>query len=62
MLGQANGFMLYETNIVKMFTDPAELNVPTLHDRGYVFVNEEPRGILSRAENVATMPLSGPIQ
>jgi hypothetical protein len=59
MLGQANGFVLYETDIVKMFTDPAELNIPAMHDRGYVFVNEEPRGILSRVENVATMPLSG---
>ena len=29
-----------------------------MHDRAYIFVNKEPRGILSRAENINSMPLS----
>jgi hypothetical protein len=42
-----------------MFTDPAELKIDVLHDRANVFVNGQIRGILSRAEKVSSMPLSG---
>lgn len=58
-LGQNRGFVLYETDLKKMFTDPAELKIDVLHDRANVFVNQEFRGILSRAESVFSMPLSG---
>ena len=58
-LGQNRGFVLYETDLGKMFTDPAELKIDVLHDRANVFVNQEFRGILSRAESVFSMPLSG---
>ena len=57
-VGQENGFMLYETVIDKLYTDPAQLEIVGIHDRAYIFVNKEPRGILSRAENVISMPLS----
>ena len=57
-VGQENGFMLYETGIDKLFTDPAKLEIAEIHDRAYIFVNKEPRGVLSRAENVKSMPLS----
>ena len=56
-VGQENGFMLYETGIDKLFTDPAKLEITEIHDRAYIFVNKEPRGVLSRAENVKSMPL-----
>ena len=57
-VGQENGFMLYETGIDKLFTDPAKLEIAEIHDRAYIFVNQEPRGVLSRSENVKSMPLS----
>ena len=58
-IGQNRGFVLYETAIEKLFTDPAELAIDVLHDRANVYVNAELRGILSRAEKVSSMPLSG---
>ena len=57
-VGQENGFMLYETGIDRLFTDPAKLEIAEIHDRAYIFVNKEPRGVLSRAENIKSMPLS----
>ena len=57
-VGQENGFMLYETGIDKLFTDPAKLEIAEIHDRAYIFVNQEPKGVLSRSENVKSMPLS----
>ena len=42
-VGQENGFMLYETGIDKLFTDPAKLEIAEIHDRAYIFVNKEPR-------------------
>ena len=35
-----SGFVLYETVVDKMVTDPAVLSVPELKDRAYVFVNK----------------------
>ncbi len=57
-IGQENGYILYETVIDKLHTDPALLQITGLHDRAYVFLNQVPQGILSRAENVFSMPLS----
>lgn len=57
-MGQENGFVLYQTSIPKLFPDPAKLEIIGLHDRGYVFVNKMPQGILSRAEGVTSMPLT----
>ena len=42
-VGQENGFMLYETGIDKLFTDPAKLEIAEIHDRAHIFVNKEPR-------------------
>ncbi len=59
-IGQSDGFVYYETKISSLFSDPAKLQVSKegIHDRAYVFVNREPRGILSRAEGIFSMPLS----
>lgn len=57
-VGQENGFMLYETTIDKLYSDPAKLQIKEIHDRAYIYVNRQPRGILSRAENVDSLPLS----
>ena len=62
VLNQDRGFVLYENLINKIYTDPAVLSIATLNDRGYVFVNQEFRGIFSRSQSIVTMPLSGTVQ
>ena len=57
-VGQENGFLLYETDIDRLFSDPAKLEIVGVHDRAYIFLNHQPKGILSRAEEVSVMPLT----
>ena len=57
-IGQENGFLMYETSIKQLFSDPAKLEILNVHDRAYIYVNKEPRGILSRGEKVTSMPLT----
>lgn len=57
-LGQGSGFVLYQTTIKQLFTDPAKLEITGVHDRAYIFLDQKPQGILSRAEGVSSMPLS----
>jgi beta-galactosidase len=40
-MGQAHGFVIYETIVNETFSDPAKLEVHGIHDRGYVFVDGE---------------------
>jgi hypothetical protein len=61
VLNQDRGFVLYENLINKIYSDPAVLSIATLNDRGYVFVNQEFRGIFSRSQSIVTMPLSGTV-
>ncbi|GAU98931.1 hypothetical protein RvY_10003 [Ramazzottius varieornatus] len=56
-LKQAYGFVLYRTKIPGRFRDPAKLSIPGLRDRGIVFVDQEPRGILSRTQLTYDMPI-----
>ena len=42
-MGQAAGFVIYEKTIENNYSDPAKLEVPGIHDRGYVFVDGSPR-------------------
>ena len=56
-LGQDNGFVLYQHIFKNTASDPAVLEVKTLHDRGYVFVDNNFVGILGRFEKVSSMPL-----
>ena len=57
-VGQENGFLLYETELDRLFSDPAKLEILGVHDRAYIFLNHQPKGILSRAEEVLSMPLT----
>lgn len=57
-LGQAFGFVLYEHRIDHITTNPVQLEIQGLHDRGYVYVNEELQGILSRSESIFTIPIT----
>ena len=52
-LNQSSGFMIYETKISDhRQTDPVLLSVPGLRDRGYIFLDYHPKGILSRFCNI----------
>eukprot|EP00092_Neocalanus_flemingeri_P024878 GFUD01026976.1.p1 GENE.GFUD01026976.1~~GFUD01026976.1.p1 ORF type:complete len:678 (+),score=151.84 GFUD01026976.1:30-2036(+) len=57
MLDQSYGFMIYETQISRLQTDPVILNVPGIRDRGTVFIDYRPVGILSRSEKFYSLPL-----
>ncbi len=57
-LSVRHGFVLYETTVTFIPSDPIQLKVANLHDRAYVFVNEQYRGTLSRMDAINTMPLS----
>ena len=57
-LSVRHGFVLYETSVNFIPSDPIQLKVANLHDRAYVFVNEQYRGTLSRMDAINTMPLS----
>ena len=57
-LNHPYGFLIYETKIKNEFSDPALLEVKGIHDRGYVYLNNEFQGILSRMSEITSMPLS----
>ena len=57
MLNQSYGFMIYETRITELHTDPVLLQVPGIRDRGYVYVDDIPMGILSRSEGISSLPI-----
>lgn len=54
-LDQYSGLMLYETTLPKLIRDPVNLHVESLHDRGYVYVDRNFIGILSRENAVDTL-------
>lgn len=56
-LGQAYGFVLYETVIPEDHFDSV-LRVTEIRDRGYVFVDQVSVGILSREESIITVDVS----
>ena len=56
-LGQDNGFVLYHHVFKNTTTDPALLEVSILHDRGYVFVDDDFVGIFGRFEQVSSMSI-----
>ncbi|CAN7940128.1 unnamed protein product, partial [Ixodes hexagonus] len=51
-VGHGHGFMIYSTKIAFRPRDPAVLHIRGLRDRGYVYVNNEYKGLLSRTDNV----------
>ena len=57
-LQQAFGFVLYSHNVSGQFPDPVLLNVTGLRDRGYVFVDGQQVGILSREESIYQVPVT----
>ncbi|XP_040359337.1 beta-galactosidase [Ixodes scapularis] len=51
-VGHGHGLMIYYTKISFRPRDPAVLHIPGLRDRGYVYVENEYKGLLSRMDNV----------
>lgn len=49
-MGHAGALMAYETTITARPSDPALLQIPGLRDRGYIYVDDEHRAILSRGD------------
>ena len=47
-LNQSSGFMIYETKVTGVQSNPVLLSVPGVRDRATVFVDQSPIGVLSR--------------
>ncbi|GAB6026786.1 hypothetical protein CHUAL_013282 [Chamberlinius hualienensis] len=56
-LGQAYGYVLYETIIHTNFMQPSFLVISNISDRGYVFVDQVYVGIVSRMDAVTQLPI-----
>lgn len=56
-LGVRFGFVLYRTTIKSKPTIPAKLTVKDLRDRAYIYVDNVFQGILSRAEQIDSLPI-----
>ncbi|XP_011184129.1 beta-galactosidase [Zeugodacus cucurbitae] len=57
-LDQYSGFVLYETLLPKFKRDPSILRASGVHDRAYVFIDDQLVGILSRETPIYELPLS----
>uniref|UniRef100_A0A182VZ59 Beta-galactosidase n=1 Tax=Anopheles minimus TaxID=112268 RepID=A0A182VZ59_9DIPT len=58
-LNQISGLVLYEALIPDdIKTDPRKLIVEGVHDRGYVFVGDRFVGVLSRENQINTLPIA----
>ena len=57
-LDQFSGFVLYEADLPKLTRDPSNLEVKKLRDRAQVYIDGKSAGVLSRENNIYTMPIS----
>ncbi|KAL7637272.1 UNVERIFIED_CONTAM: hypothetical protein RMT77_011984 [Armadillidium vulgare] len=53
-----SGLVVYTTKIPKMISDPARLSLYDIHDRGYVYIDNEFAGIVSREQKLYELPIS----
>lgn len=56
-LNQYSGFILYETKLPKLTSDPSLLEVKDLHDRATVYIDNQLVGILSRETQIDRLPI-----
>uniref|UniRef100_A0AAG5CMF8 Beta-galactosidase n=1 Tax=Anopheles atroparvus TaxID=41427 RepID=A0AAG5CMF8_ANOAO len=57
-LNQVSGLVLYEALLPEdIKTDPYKLTVQGVHDRGYVFVDDKLIGVLSRENQISSVPI-----
>ena len=54
---QAYGFVAYSALVTWQPVQPAVLAVPGVRDRGYVWLDDRPAGVLSRADGALSLPL-----
>lgn len=57
-LSQNSGLVLYETTIPEFTRDPSKLTIPDLRDRAYVYIDGYFIGILSRENDIHSLPIS----
>ncbi|XP_055849556.1 beta-galactosidase [Episyrphus balteatus] len=57
-LDQYSGLVLYETSLPSMGRDPFVLRVDGIRDRGYVYVDRNFIGVLSRESQVFSLPIN----
>ncbi|RXG56870.1 Beta-galactosidase [Armadillidium vulgare] len=60
-LSVSNGIVVYSTRIPYLLPDPARLSIENIHDRGYVYVDEDFVGIVSREQELYDLPFYGKI-
>lgn len=56
-LGVRFGYVLYRTTLKRKPTMPANLTIKDLKDRAYIYVDGVFQGILSRSEQIDTLPI-----
>lgn len=57
-LDQNSGFVLYEADLPKFTRDPSNIYVNELRDRAQVFIDGRFVGVLSRENNIYSLPVS----
>lgn len=57
LVGLNKGFMAYSTRITFRPRDPEVLQAPGIKDRGYIFINNKLRGILSHFDKAISIPI-----
>lgn len=57
-LDQNSGFVLYETDLPKFTRDPSNIYVNKLRDRAQVYIDGRFVGVLSRENNIYSLPVS----
>lgn len=57
-MDQASGFVLYESVLPQFTRDPANLYVNKLRDRAQIFIDGKHAGVLSRENNIYSLPIS----
>lgn len=57
-LDQFSGFVLYETDLPTLTRDPSNLVINEIHDRGQVFIDGRFVGVLSRENNISSLPIN----
>lgn len=57
-LRQSAGFVLYETDLPEFTRDPSNLVIEKLRDRAQIYIDGKFAGVLSRENNVNSLPIS----
>lgn len=58
-LRQYSGLVLYEATLPHIEINPTLLTVNKLHDRAYVLLDDALIGLLSRENNISSLPING---